>query len=112
MRNDFTKEELQLILASLESGGDYSTATCDYSDLMNKLQSMIDNYPESCPNCNQHGCIYLFEIEGKKFEGWSCDNCGSIFKMIDNYDSLANKKHINNNDYESFGASRVASWES
>ncbi len=64
--SDLTKEELQIILRSLESDGDYSTATCDYEMLMEKIHSLIDNY------CEHESKIDIGEAP------MICQKCGKV----------------------------------
>lgn len=59
--NDFMKEELEFIYRSLKQLKWHKS-----SDIMNKIQSMIDNYKEPCkhPSTNFDEGVYY------------CDECG------------------------------------
>ncbi len=72
--NDFTKEELETILNWAEVYGDFgqSWVAIQLKPLMDKIQSMIDNYCEhknceSCIDCNGCSC----KACGKR---WEYDN--------------------------------------
>ena len=58
MNNDFTKEELELIL-------DNPFFSQTHRNLGNKIQSMIDNY------CKNYGHVYEYSL-GPGY----CENCG------------------------------------
>ena len=61
--NDFTKEELELIL-----DGFPGTMYKEYMPLIDKIQSMIDNYSEHkwCPNPNCRLSIHPSNVECMK----------------------------------------------
>ena len=64
--NDFTKEELERILDGVTWWLDSDNAL--YSEaLVNKLQSMIDNY-----------CEHEFVIYNKEYNHVECIKCGNI----------------------------------
>jgi hypothetical protein len=83
--NNFTKRELEYLCQFLNIAiEDYQEPDETY-ELRDKIQSMIDDYPEICPSCDSsdHCEIGLFEIEGKKFNGWYCYVCKHMFKVIE-----------------------------
>jgi len=59
--NDFTKEELKHIL-----NGDIELYPSTFSDLRDKIQSMIDNY-----------CEHKKYVENI-VTGWQCEKCGVL----------------------------------
>lgn len=67
--NDFTKEELLIILDDVNSGISRSgfAATRFYISISDKIQSLIDNYPEpQCPSAHEF------------YEKLVCEQCGKI----------------------------------
>lgn len=70
--NDFTKEELEKIIKSID-GLVFSKFYADDTQLVyNKIQSMIDNY-----NCKHEsdGLIYTSFLPQNK-----CKNCGEFYR--------------------------------
>lgn len=66
--NDFTKEELLIILDDVNSGISRSgfAATRFYISISDKIQSLIDNYCEPCPSAHEF------------YEKLVCEQCGKI----------------------------------
>ena len=70
--NDFTKEELEIIIKIYEYGGPVGTYIEGMGHLINKIQSMIDNYCEHSSSTSS--CI--------KIDGVSlliCSKCGVAY---------------------------------
>ena len=67
MNNDFTKEELEILLNHMARGANWKNELSKIdSDLMIKLESMIDNYDKPCDHksINYDDGVYY------------CDDCG------------------------------------
>ena len=53
--NEFTKEELELILSDVSQGDCEYTRSPAQEELLFKIQRMIDNYSEfECPSCGRN----------------------------------------------------------
>ena len=69
MNNDFTKEELEILLNHMARGANWKNELSKIdNDLMIKLESMIDNY-----------CEHDAEI-GKDYPAEKCMKCGAMWE--------------------------------
>ena len=66
--NDFTKEELEILLNHMSRGANWKNELSKIdNDVMIKLESMIDNY-----------CEHEFIVFNKEYNHVECIKCGAI----------------------------------